>query len=53
MNLKNAHEGQVRKAVSRILFTFLLLLKNLAELGMNSTIISAGLLHDVLEYKNK
>lgn len=46
---KNAHEGQVRKSGEPYFVHVFTTAKNLAELGMNGTIISAGLLHDVLE----
>ncbi len=46
---KKAHEGQLRKSGEPYFNHVFATAKNLAELGMGSIIISAGLLHDVIE----
>lgn len=46
---KKAHEGQLRKSGEPYFNHVFATAKNLADLGMNATIISAGLLHDVIE----
>jgi len=46
---KKAHEGQIRKSNDPYFNHVFETAKNLADLGMNPTIITAGLLHDVIE----
>lgn len=46
---KKAHEGQLRKSGEPYFNHVFSTAKNLAELGMKSKTISAGLLHDVIE----
>ncbi len=46
---KKAHEGQVRKSGEPYFNHVFATAKNLADLGMKSKTISAGLLHDVIE----
>jgi GTP pyrophosphokinase len=44
-----AHDGQLRKSGEPYFLHVASTAKNLADLGMSSVVISAGLLHDVLE----
>lgn len=46
---KKAHEGQLRKSGDPYFVHVASTGKNLADLGMSSTVVAAGLLHDVLE----
>lgn len=46
---EKAHEGQLRKSGEPYFYHVYATAKNLAELGMKSKTISAGLLHDVIE----
>jgi GTP pyrophosphokinase len=46
---KKAHEGQLRKSGDPYFLHVSSTGKNLADLGMSSTVVAAGLLHDVLE----
>jgi len=46
---KKAHEGQLRKSGDPYFLHVATTAKNLADLGMSAPVISAGLLHDVLE----
>lgn len=46
---KKAHEGQLRKSGDPYFLHVASTAKNLADLDMNSVVIAAGLLHDVLE----
>jgi len=46
---KKAHEGQLRKSGEPYFLHVASTAKNLADLGMSAVVISAGLLHDVLE----
>ena len=46
---KIAHVGQLRKSGEPYFVHVFTTAKNLAEIGMNSNIIAAGFLHDVLE----
>ncbi len=46
---KIAHNGQLRKSGEPYFVHVFTTAKNLAEIGMDSTIIAAGFLHDVLE----
>ena len=46
---EKAHAGQARKSGEPYFNHVFATAKNLAELGMNPTVVSAGLLHDVLE----
>jgi guanosine-3',5'-bis(diphosphate) 3'-pyrophosphohydrolase len=46
---KIAHQGQLRKSGEPYFVHVFTTAKNLAEIGMDSTIIAAGFLHDVLE----
>ena len=46
---KKAHEGQLRKSGEPYFYHVFETAKNLADLGMKSKTISAGLLHDVIE----
>ncbi len=46
---KKAHEGQLRKNGDPYLIHVATTAQNLADLGMSPVVISAGLLHDVLE----
>lgn len=46
---KKAHEGKLRKSGEPYFLHVSTTAKNLADLGMSPTVISAGLLHDVLE----
>ena len=45
---EKAHAGQARKSGEPYFNHVFATAKNLAELGMNPTVVSAGLLHDVL-----
>jgi len=49
---KKAHEGQLRKSGEPYFLHVANTAKNLADLGMSAVVISAGLLHDVLEDAN-
>jgi len=49
---KKAHEGQLRKSGDPYFVHVANTAKNLADLEMNPTMITAGLLHDVLEDAN-
>ncbi len=49
---KKAHEGELRKSGEPYFLHVATTAKNLADLGMSPTVISAGLLHDVLEDTN-
>lgn len=49
---QRAHEGQLRKSGEPYFIHVANTALNLADLGMNSVVISAGLLHDVLEDAN-
>ena len=49
---KKAHEGQLRKSGDPYFVHVANTAKNLADLGMSPVVISAGLLHDVLEDAN-
>ena len=49
---KKAHEGQLRKSGEPYFLHVASTARNLADLGMNATVISAGLLHDVVEDAN-
>lgn len=49
---KRAHEGQLRKSGNPYFIHVVQTARNLAELGMSPVVISAGLLHDVLEDAN-
>lgn len=44
-----AHAGQLRKSGELYFVHVFTTAKNLADIGMNSTVIAAGMLHDVLE----
>ncbi len=46
---KHAHEGQLRKSGEPYFLHVFKTAKNLADLGMGPTVITAGFLHDVLE----
>jgi len=46
---EKAHEGQLRKSGEPYFTHVFTTAYNLAELGMSSTVVAAGLLHDVLE----
>lgn len=46
---KNAHEGQLRASGNPYFFHVFETAKTLAELGMESSVVASGLLHDVLE----
>ncbi len=46
---RNAHEGQLRKSGEPYFVHVFTTAKNLADLNMDGTVVSAGLLHDVLE----
>ncbi|MFA6514869.1 MAG: RelA/SpoT family protein [Candidatus Paceibacterota bacterium] len=46
---KKAHEGQLRKSGDPYFLHVASTGKNLADLGMSSVVVAAGLLHDVLE----
>lgn len=46
---KNAHEGQLRASGDPYFIHVIATAKNLARYGMDSTTISAGLLHDTIE----
>lgn len=46
---KESHKGQLRKSGEPYFNHVYMTAKNLAELGMNTTIIAAGFLHDVIE----
>ncbi len=46
---KSAHEGQLRKSGEPYFVHVFTTAKNLAELNMDATVVSAGMLHDVLE----
>jgi GTP pyrophosphokinase len=49
---RHAHEGQLRKSGNPYFIHVVQTARNLAELGMSPVVISAGLLHDVLEDAN-